>query len=121
MEVVNPFIEMSLEDIVVLEANELDNDIPSHIRAHLESRVGRCIKPGYIARILEVCSFKDPIIRAEDLNARVEFAVSYRAIVCCPDEGDVLVAQVRKVSNMMVTTSNGPILAITQFSRVNPE
>lgn len=119
--ITNPFFEISLDDYVVLEPHELDNDIPDHLRAHLEKRVNRCNKSGFLVKIGDLVSYGDPLVRAEDLSARPEFAVRFNALICCPEEGNVIVAQVRKIGSMLVTASNGPILSITQFLWLNQE
>ena len=116
-EVTNPFFEVNIDDCVVLEPHQLDNDIPDHLRAHLEKRVGRCTKHGLLVKVGEITSYGDALMKAEDLNARPEFAVSFNATVCCPEEGHVIVAQVQKLGSMLVITSNGPIFSITQFTR----
>ena len=114
------FTRIAIKETIVLKPNKLDQDYQSSVLQIIKERFeGICSHNGYIRPgSIELVAVTMGQVRAFSLNGDVEFGVQFKADVCSPCNGMLVMAKVVNINRlgiMAVVNSDGadkPILEI---------
>lgn len=119
----SPYINTKLKHTVALHPYQMDNKIYINLKKNLENHlVGKCFtKYGYVMKIIEILSYKDGIIEAEDFESSAKFDIEFSCRLCFPTKNMQIICEIDRLNKLMMTAKNGPILAIITNDRINGE
>lgn len=122
LDLYNPYIITELEANVLLQPHQMDNKIYLHLKGNLERNLSKkCYKNyGYIVEIIKLKDINGGIIEAENTESSAIFKAKFICKLCIPLRNKQIVCKVDKITNVVLTLSNGPILIIVPFDRMSP-
>jgi len=112
-----------LNDKVVLEPNQINNNIESHLENVIKNKFGnKCIRDGYINRnSIKVISRSIGKINTSHLNGSISYIVTYSADICNPLENTKLVVTVINKNKLGLLATNGTLERNGPLSIVIPK
>jgi DNA-directed RNA polymerase subunit E'/Rpb7 len=118
-----PYINTELKCSVILHPYQMNNDIYINLKNNLEKKlVGKCYNEyGYVDKIIEIKSYKDGVIEAENIEGSALFMVHFSCKLCIPLKDTNIVCQIKQVNKVLITAYNGPILVVITNDRFNTE
>ncbi len=117
----SPYINTRLFTNVVLNPDQMTNDIYVNMKQNLIREIAKkCYKDyGYITDIYQITDYKDGIIEAENFLSSASFDVTFSCRLCMPLIRKQIICQVDRVTKMLITVVNGPIVVIITNERIN--
>jgi len=117
----SPYVITELYTTLSILPKHMDNKIYLHLKERLKQKVeNKCYKNfGYISEVYKILDYKDGMIEAENMLAAAIFDVSFSCKVCIPIVGRIIIAKVKQINRLLITTENGPILSVITNDRVN--
>ncbi|ARF09820.1 DNA-directed RNA polymerase, subunit E'/Rpb8 [Indivirus ILV1] len=117
----SPYINTKLSTSVLLHPYQMDNKIYLHLKKNLENKlVGRCFsKYGYVVKVIEILSYKDGVVEAENTESSALFDIEFSCKICAPLRNTTIICQIDKINKLLITAINGPILIVITNDRVN--
>lgn len=116
-----PYIITELTDDVLLRPHQMDNKMYLHLKANLERNlVNKCYKKyGFILEIISLKEITGGIIEAENTESSALFNAKFICKICIALRKRQIICKVDKITNLIITLSNGPILVIVPVERLN--
>lgn len=117
----SPYINTELSAYVSLHPNQMDNKLYLNLKKNLERKVlNKCFKDkGYIMNIYKIDEYRDGMIEAENSSGSAVFDVNFSCRLCIPHKNKQLICKIEKVTKLLLTAVNGPILIIITNQRIN--
>lgn len=117
----SPYINTYLYSTVPLAPYQMQNDLYLNLKDNLKNHVeGRCyLDYGYLDKVYKIMESKSGVIDAENIHSTAMYDVKFSCKLCCPVVNQQLVCKVDNVSKVLITATNGPIMAIIPINRVN--
>jgi DNA-directed RNA polymerase subunit E'/Rpb7 len=106
-----PYFNTYLYDTVTLYANQMNNDIYSHLKSNLINKhQNRCFgKYGYISKLHKIEEKTGGKLIPEDPMASAVYDVKFSCKVCRPLKESIIVCEVIAINKVLVHLRNGPI------------
>lgn len=117
----SPYINTKIYSSVILFPHQMNNKVYINLKQNLERKiVGRCLlNYGFVVKVIEILSYKDGVIEAENTDASALFDVVFSCRLCIPLKNTQIVCQIERVNKLLITAINGPILVIVTNNRIN--
>jgi len=117
----SPYINTKLFTTIMLHPHQMDNNIYLNLKRNLENKmVGKCFsKYGYIVKIIEVLEYGEGTVEAENTNSAALFNLSFSCKLCSPYKGIKIICQILRITKVLITSVNGPILVISTPNYIN--
>src|SRR5271165_6930563 len=119
----SPYINTKLNTMISLTANQMDNNIYSHLKNNLIRKLeGKCFKHyGCITKIYEILDRKGGIIDPENTMASATFELKFACRLSFPLKNRFIICKVDQTTQALTCVSNGPIKVILINDRINSE
>ena len=119
----SPYINTKLYTIVSLAANQMDNNLYSHLKNNLIRKFeGKCFKHyGCITKIYEILDKRGGIIDPENPMASAIFEIKFACRLSFPLKNRFIICKVEQTTQTLTSVSNGPIRVLLTNDRINPE
>lgn len=116
-----PYIITELTANVLLRPHQMDNKIYLHLKSNLERNlVNKCYKKyGFIVEIISLKEYVGGVIEPENTESSALFNAKFICKICVALRKRQIICKVDKITNPVITLSNGPILAIVPVDRLN--
>ena len=120
----NPYFNTYLFVEMCVKPSQMNSNIKSNIKQQLiKNYKGKCFYDyGYIA---DIYSIQDDIgdgdMRAEDTSASSYYNIEFKAKLCNPMKGSIIVARIDGINKHMILAKNGSINAVISDENINPE
>jgi DNA-directed RNA polymerase subunit E'/Rpb7 len=123
MQSTNLYINTILEADILLQPNQMDNNIYSHLKSNLTDLVeGSCFRNyGYVSKIYEILEYSDGHLIPENINAAAQFNIKFSCKLCRPIKQTVIVAQIVRMNKKLLNCKNGPVSLIVDILNLNPK
>ena len=119
---ISPYNDTTLNSEVLLKAKDINNDIYITLKNNLKKKVEKkCCKYGYITKVFRLLSYNNGEIPVENFDASVVFKIKYSCRLCLPVNESKIICNVDLLNKSLVKASNGPIICIVSFKRINNE
>jgi DNA-directed RNA polymerase subunit E'/Rpb7 len=117
----SPYINTKIQTSVILHPHQMDNKIYINLKKNLESKVvGRCfLKYGFIMKIINIVSYEDGVIEAENVESSALFDLEFSCRLCAPLKNTTIICEIDRINKLLVTAKNGPILIVITNDRLN--
>jgi DNA-directed RNA polymerase subunit E'/Rpb7 len=117
----SPYINTELYTHVSLIPNQMDNKLYINLKQNLEQKVNKkCFNDkGYIMEIYKIIEYRDGVIEAENPSGSAIFDVRFSCRLCIPLKKSQLICKVDRVNKLLITVTNGPVIAIITNDRIN--
>lgn len=117
----SPYINTRIQTSVMLHPHQMDNKIYINLKKNLENNVvGKCFqKYGFIIKVIEILSYADGIIEAENTESSALYDLDFSCRICCPLKNATIICEVDRINKLLVTAKNGPILIVITNDRLN--
>ena len=114
-------IEMSITETITLEPYDLNNGIYTRIYDIMKAKEKKCIKQGFVDKVVCLQRCEDLPMRAEDLESKSKHHVEAMCWVYAPFIGARLEATLNKITYSSLSGVLGPIQIIIPINRINQE
>jgi hypothetical protein len=114
-------IEMSISEIITLDPYDLNNGIYTRIYDIMKEKEKKCIKEGFVDKVVCLQRCEDLPMRAEDLESKSKHHVEAMCWVYAPFIGARLKATLNKITYSSLSAVLGPIQIIIPINRINQE
>lgn len=117
----SPYINTKILTSVMLHPYQMDNKIYINLKKNLENKVvGKCFsKYGYIIKVINIVSYRDGIIEAENTESSALFDLEFSCRICAPLKNMVIICEIERINKLLITAKNGPILIVITNDRLN--
>jgi len=117
----SPYINTKIQTPIILHPHQMDNKIYINLKKNLEKEVvGKCYsKYGFIVKVINIISYKDGIIEAENIESSALFDLEFSCRICAPLKNSVIICEVDRINKLLITAKNGPILILITNDRLN--
>lgn len=117
----SPYINTIIKKDVPLHPHQMNNKIYINLKKNLEKDIlSKCYsKYGYIVKIIEILSYKDGVIEAENTESSAKFKLKFSCRICLPLENTQIICEIDRINKLLITAKNGPILIIITNDRIN--
>jgi hypothetical protein len=112
---------MSISEIITLEPYDLNNGIYTRIYEIMKEKEKKCIKEGFVDKVVCLQRCEDLPMRAEDLESKSKHHVEAMCWVYVPFIGARLRATLNKITYSSLSAVLGPIQIIIPINRINQE
>lgn len=118
---VSPFLNTVLSTSVMLHPYQMDNKIYINLKKNLENQLqGKCFsKYGFVSKIIEIISYKDGLIEAENTQSAALFDITFSCKICIPLKNTQIICEIDRVNKLLITATNGPIIIVITHNRIN--
>ena len=118
---ISPFINTVIQNSTILHPYQMNNSVYRSLKTNLERKlVGKCFSNyGYIVKIIEILSYKDGVIEAENTESSALFDLTFSCRICAPLKNTQIICEIDRVNKLLITAVNGPILIVITNDRTN--
>jgi len=120
MELVSPFVDIEMNEMIKLLPRQLNNDIYINLKNNLIKKIeGKCNKHGFIKKIYKIVSYSSGLIHTENLDGSVIFNIKYLCSMCYPLLKTNIICKIDLITKALIKGKNGPLIIIIKINNLN--
>ena len=120
---INPIIVKSITAPVVLQPNQLNNDLITHMKNNLEILYkNKCFKDiGFIIEILDIIKYSEGIIYPEQNDGCVQYIVEFTCKMSVVIQNTVIIGKVEQTNPSCILLRNYPYFIVVENININTD